>query len=119
MTRIPTPPFALSHAFAMLDRSELRSTIPSPGKPVTCTPVIRGSVMGSLVGGIVAGTFFVFDNLGRFRMNLYLVLALALGAISGFVDPPTISPALATLAQRSIRAERRAVRSRSVATRRQ
>jgi hypothetical protein len=44
-------------------------------------------------------------------MNLYLVLAIALGAISGVVEAPVSQPVLATLAaRRDSRANRRAVR---------
>ena len=42
-------------------------------------------------------------------MNLYLVLAIALGAVSGVVQAPVTRPAMVT--QREVRAQRRAIRT--------
>jgi hypothetical protein len=52
-------------------------------------------------------------------MNLYLVLALALGAISGVVEAPVRRPVLSTLAsRRGGRVDRQSIRNPLIAPRR-
>ena len=43
-------------------------------------------------------------------MNLYLLFAFALGAITGAADAPAARPAFAVVAKSGVRAERQAVR---------
>jgi hypothetical protein len=57
--------------------------------------------------------FGVFDTLGPRRMNLYLILTIALGAISGVVEAPVARPAL-LVSRRENGAQRRVVRQFSV-----
>ncbi|HEV2722396.1 MAG TPA: hypothetical protein VG323_20415 [Thermoanaerobaculia bacterium] len=44
-------------------------------------------------------------------MNLYLLFAFALGAITGAADAPAARPAFAVVAKSGVRAERQAVRA--------
>jgi hypothetical protein len=61
---------------------------------------------------MTAAAFAVFDTLGARRMNLYVVFAIALGAISGVVEAPVCRPVLSTLAApRDNRVHRQPVRA--------
>lgn len=68
-----------------------------------------------MTGGIVATPPTVWDRLTTAVMNLYLLIAIALGAIAGTTEAPVVRPALsAVVAKSGVCAERQAVRATPV-----